>query len=110
VAVAADGALWVGTAKGLARRLPTGKWTRYTTESTGGGLRAMDVRDVRVDAEGAVWMATASGVSRRTAASDWSYIDITGARWLVPDPAGVVWVGAASGLYRVRVDALVVVP
>lgn len=109
VVVGADDALWAATARGLARRLPSGRWTRFTVESTGGGLQSGDLRDVRLADDGALWMTTAAGVSRRSAEADWAYLALPGARWVLPG-RDIVWVGAQGGLYRLRPEALTAVP
>ena len=110
VALGPDDELWMATAKGLARRLPSGRWTRFTTESTGGGLRAMEMWDVHVDAQGTLWMATSAGLSSRTPASDWSYFDSPQARSVVVDPSGAVWLGTPNGLYRLQPEVMTPVP
>jgi ligand-binding sensor domain-containing protein len=105
-----DGAVWIATAHGLARRLPSGKWTRFTTASTEGGLRSVDIWDLIVDDEGTLWIATSSGISVRTRDADWSYFDLADARSVYPEPGGTVWVGSLGGLYRIQQEALTLVP
>ena len=108
VAVGPDDAVWMATARGLARRLASGRWTRFTTESTEGGLRSMEMWDVHVERSGVVWMVTDAGISRRTPEQDWFFYDLKGVRSVLADPeAKVAWLGAPSGLYRMRRDALV---
>ena len=105
-----DDALWIATAHGLARRLPSGKWTRFTTASTEGGLRSTDIWDLFADEEGTLWIATSSGISVRTGEADWSYFDLADARSVYPEPGGAVWVGSLSGLCRIQQEALTAVP
>lgn len=105
LALAADGTLWVATSHGLYRRHPEGHWTLLTVDSTGGGLRSMDVWGLTMDVEGRLWIASSGGVSARTPDADWSYIDVPGARTVLPLPSGIIWVGTGGGLYRVQVSA-----
>ncbi|MFH1085579.1 MAG: hypothetical protein V1772_07435, partial [Chloroflexota bacterium] len=111
VSLGPDGAVWAATAVGLARRRPDGRYTRYTSASTEGGLRAMEMWAVRAEPTGVLWMATSAGVSRREPENaDWAYYDLPGVRHLVPDGDGGVWLATRSGLYRVRGEALTPVP
>jgi len=105
LALAEDGTLWVATSRGLYRRHPEGQWTLLTVESTGGGLRSMDVWGLTMDDQGTLWIASSGGVSSRTADADWSYVDVPGARVVLPLPSGVIWVGTGGGLYRVERSA-----
>jgi ligand-binding sensor domain-containing protein len=110
VAVDGEDTVWVATASGLARHLVDGRWTRYTTESTGGGLRDMDMRDVSVGAGGELWMATRAGLSRREPAeARWSYVDLPGAQRVVHDGADNLWISTGAGLYRVPVSVFTAV-
>lgn len=102
LALAADGTLWAATPRGLYRRHPEGHWTLLTVDSTGGGLRSMDVWGLTMDAEATLWIASAGGVSRRTPDAEWSYVDGPGARTVLPLPSGIIWVGTGGGLYRVQ--------
>ena len=62
LAVDRDGDLWVGTANGLARRAAaTGAWTRYTVETTGGGLGNNSISAIAVALDGTRWFATRGG-------------------------------------------------
>ncbi len=105
LALAGDGTLWVATSRGLYRRNPQGNWTLLTVDSTGGGLRSMDVWGLTMDAEGVLWIASAGGVSTRTPDADWAYADVPGARTVLPLSSGVIWVGTGGGLYRVQQPA-----
>jgi len=111
VAVGPEDVLWMATAKGLARRRADGRWTRFTTDSTEGGLRDMQMWDVNAMADGVLWMATEKGISRRLPENaDWFYFDLPGARRVMPSEDGSVWIGTVGGLYRLRIDQLVAIP
>ena len=84
--------------------------TRFTTVSTEGGLRSLELWDVRSEKDGTLWIATSEGISRRTPEADWSYYDIPGARKVWPEANGAVWVGTLGGLYRLQQDILISVP
>jgi len=60
IAVALDGALWVGTWGG-ASRFDGETWTTYTTDD---GLGGGWVNSIAVAPDGALWFGTTSGVSR----------------------------------------------
>jgi ligand-binding sensor domain-containing protein len=94
---------------GLARRTPEDRWTRFTVESTGGGLRSLDMTALLVEPDGTLWMATALGLSRRTPEADWSYYDLAGIKHLALDAQGTLWLGSDSGLYRLLPDALITI-
>jgi hypothetical protein len=76
VALGTDGTVWVGSASGLARFVPTTSvWTTWHPAAVSGGppsLASNDVRDVTVArgvsiagvARDIIWVATAAGVSR----------------------------------------------
>ena len=111
VALGADDLLWIATAKGLVRRRPSGRWTRFTTHSTEGGLRSAAMQDVYADAEDVLWMATDAGVSSRTPEeADWADFAVPDAQCALPDPSGVIWVGTSNGLYRIEQSLLTPVP
>ncbi len=116
VALDADGTLWVATARGLARHTPDGRWTRFTVESTGGGLQSMDMWGLHIASDNALWMATSAGISRRTPEeADWAYYELRDARgvlWVgqgnaIGGQADAFWVGTPHGLYRVLADQLI---
>ena len=109
VAVGSEDTLWMATSFGLARRLNNGRFTRFTTQSTGGGLLSHDMWHVMVDADDVLWMATAEGISYRTPDADWANLELREARSLVPTERGV-WVGTPSGLYLLRREAITVLP
>ena len=111
VSVGAEGLVWAATAKGLARHRPDGRWTRFTTESTEGGLRAMEMWALHAEPSGVVWMATDAGISlREPENADWFCLDLPGVRHIQPDGAGGAWLATRSGLYRVQRAALTAVP
>lgn len=106
-----EGELWIGTRNGLARRRADGRWTRFTTQSTEGGLRSMTVRDFWVGLDGVLWMATGAGLSsREPGQADWAYHDLAGAQAVVTDDDGNVWVGTSAGLMRVATSVMTPVP
>ncbi|NLG27504.1 MAG: hypothetical protein GX557_06310 [Chloroflexi bacterium] len=100
--MAPDDTLWIATGGGLARHLANGRWTRFTVESTEGGLRSKDLRELYVDGAGNLWIATVAGLSFRTPDTDWSYYDLPTAQCVLPVDDGVFWVGTRGGLYRLR--------
>ena len=103
--------LWIGTRSGLARLRADGRWTRFTTQSTEGGLRSMTVRDLTVGSDGVLWMATSAGLSsREPEEADWAYHDLAGPQAIAVDDAGNVWVGTNAGLIRVASTAMTPVP
>src|SRR5438309_551481 len=59
LAIGADGALWAGTAGGLARLDKDGQWRTYSTARTNGGLPCCDVLALAIGADGALWAGTA---------------------------------------------------
>ncbi len=105
--VGPDGALWIGTANGLTRLQASVRWTRFTTESTGGGLHSQTIASLTVDDAGTLWLATSAGISMRTAQADWYYLDMYGLDAVYPESASVVWAGGKGGLHRVDTQALV---
>jgi ligand-binding sensor domain-containing protein len=106
----AEKALWVGGATELDRRATSGAWLRLTTTSTEGGLRAQDTLALRADSEGTLWVITSAGLSVRTIKTEWAYYDLPGTRTLWVESPGVVWLGTRGGLYRLKREALHVVP
>jgi len=103
--------LWVGTRNGLARLRPDGRWTRFTTQSTEGGLRSMTVRDLAVGPDGVLWIATNAGLSsREPGEADWAYHDLPGPQAVTADNEGNAWVGTTAGLIRVAASAMTPVP
>jgi ligand-binding sensor domain-containing protein len=105
-----DDALWVATAGGLARHMANGRWTRFTVDSTEGGLRSKDLRALHLDAAGNLWIATVAGVSFRTPETDWFYYDLPTAQCLLPTGGDDYWVGTRGGLYRVQRSLFTAVP
>jgi len=102
-----EGNVWVATASGLARHRPDGRWTRFTVESTEGGLRDMDMRGLSVGPTGELWMTTRAGISRREPTeADWAYVDLPGAQRVLHDGEDSIWVSTGAGLYRVPAGVL----
>jgi diguanylate cyclase (GGDEF)-like protein len=56
-----DGALWIGTTKGLLRRDPGGTFITYTAKE---GLLSEDITTLLIDREGTLWIATPKGLNR----------------------------------------------
>ena len=69
--VDADGALWIGTASGLAR-LHKGKWTRFSTRE---GLLSNNVGYLFEDGQGNLWVGSTAGLMRlpKKALNDFVY-------------------------------------
>jgi hypothetical protein len=105
-----DDTLWIATANGLARHTSAERWTRFTVESTGGGLRSKDLRALALDGEGNLWIATLAGVSLRTPATDWFYYDLPTAQCVWPSAGDLFWVGTRGGLYRLKRELFIPVP
>ena len=93
--------LWLGGPQGLARRQPSGEWTRLTPTSTEGGLPSTDVRHLLQEPDGTLWVATRAGVSMRSPDASWRVVEIPGALCVRPTQEAI-WVGAEGGLYRVK--------
>lgn len=110
LALGPDDEVWLATAKGLVRHLPSGRWTRFTTESTEGGLRAMEIHHVATEPSGTLWMCTAEGISRRLPNTDWAYLDLKGVTCVLPVSEDLLWVGTVGGLYRVETSTLTLIP
>jgi len=110
LAMAPDDTLWIATAYGLARHTAAGRWTRFTVESTEGGLRSKDLRALALDAENNLWIASVAGISLRTPATDWFYYDLPTAQCLWPTSGDVFWVGTRGGLYRLQRGLFIAVP
>lgn len=107
IAVGGDGAVWIATAGGLARRSPDGAWTTFGPAD---GLAAAAVRDVAVAADGAVWCVSGTvgqppdrpvhiGVSRRSPDGRWDHwgfddgLPALTPVAVLPRHDGTVWVG-----------------
>ena len=111
LALGPEDELWIGTRNGLARLRTDGRWTRFTTQSTEGGLRSMTVRDLTVGPGGMLWIATGGGISsREPEEADWAYYDLAGARAVAMDAQGNAWIGTNAGLVRVAGTAMTPVP
>lgn len=110
LALGPDETLWIGTTSGLARRLPAGELVRLTPTSTGGGLRATEIRDLHMTPDGTLWIATSAGISLRTPKADWFYFDLPGVQVLYPESPEAIWIGTKGGLYRLRRELFIAVP
>lgn len=104
LAIAPDGALWVGTNHDGVFRYDGAIWRQYTSA---GHLADDSVHSIQIAPDGSVWLATWAGVSR-----------VEGERWhtfrvdpvfvgrnlhsLAIDPEGRVWLGVGRGLLRLN--------
>jgi sugar lactone lactonase YvrE len=106
LAVANDGAIWVGAADGLAKAIPGDgemTWERITAAQT--GLRSNRIVELDVSPAGEVWVGTDGGAARFDGANWEAY---TSANSGLPDDyvtaiaAGEesVWFGTRAGLSR----------
>ena len=95
VAVAADGAIWVGTDAGVSR-FDGETWFIYTTEN---GLLNDLVTAITVAPDGTLWFLTGGGVSRFDGEA-WTNYKMPFGRAIAVTPDGVVWVGTFDGLLR----------
>lgn len=103
LAVASDGYVWVGTEQGLARFDGFG----FTVWDTRHGLPGERVVGLLAAASG-LWVATTPGGLSRFV--DGRFVPIlpdVPVRSLLETESGTVWLGAASGLYRVDGEAAV---
>lgn len=98
-----DGAVWVGTRRGL-NRIRHGKIDQF---STAHGLRADSVHTLCVDSKGLLWVGTAGGgLARfgqerfRTLTAKHGLPDEVVAQ-ILDDGAGSFWIGSNSGILRV---------
>ena len=110
LAIGSDDTLWVATAGGLARHTAAGRWTRFTVDSTEGGLRSKDLRALYLDESGNLWIATVAGISLRTPETDWFYYDLPTAQCIWPTAGDAFWVGTQGGLYRLQRALFIAVP
>jgi hypothetical protein len=103
LAQGADGTLWIGTDRGLARLDQDGRWLSYTTANS--GLPSVDVSTLMMGADGARWVGTLGGLARLDNEGHWqSYTTAntngglpSGAvQALAPDASGGLWVGTAG--------------
>jgi hypothetical protein len=64
-ALGSDGALWIGTGRGLVRLDSAGLWHTYAKANTNGGLPEDPVQALSFGPDGALWVGTAGyGVAR----------------------------------------------
>jgi ligand-binding sensor domain-containing protein/DNA-binding CsgD family transcriptional regulator len=100
--LARDGALWIATAGGVARR----EGAALVSFDTDDGLPAVNSRALGEDARGGIWVATTSGVARFDGTRFTPAGPGHAARALLVDRAGDVWVGTQGhGLERLRAGA-----
>jgi PAS domain S-box-containing protein len=94
-----EGALWVGSAHGVARL--DGENCKVFTKAD--GLPDNDVSAVTQSRDGHIWIATAGGLSQRKAGKFHNYKVETRdnpVTYLLGDPDGVLWIGTVHGLFR----------
>ncbi len=99
-----DGALWIGTRRGIYRRDPGGATPRHFT--AGDGLPSMATAPLLVDGDGVLWAGTSLGLARFVGADD-AEADPGPPSFLAARvdgrPVAVPWVGTrALGLPRLR--------
>jgi len=100
VAVAPNGALWIGTDQGAAR-LNGDEWQTFTPAD---GLASPVVNDIDFDQEGGVWFATDAGAIRYDPAENiWrryaqTLLPTNNIHTILVDPEGTVWLGTAAGV------------
>jgi ligand-binding sensor domain-containing protein len=101
VAVGRDGAVWVGTDRGLSRLLE-GRFTRFLS---GDGPASDAIRTVFIDADGAVFAGAERGLYR-VAGNALVRVPLPGAaheatvETILRDRPGRLWVGTSNGLVR----------
>ncbi len=100
-AVDADGALWVATAAGTARRRSNGSWAVIDAAA---GLPSDDTHQIVQAADGVVWVATAAGLGRISpalVATGLTMLDglpANDVRALARDLGDGLWIATAGGL------------
>jgi ligand-binding sensor domain-containing protein len=100
------GRTWMGTRDGV-DIFDDGEWTHYTIESMGLGEHDyVDVKALAVDTTGRVWVGTDAGLTVFDGQS-WKPTDIGGgARRLIPDVQGGMWIVWPDGLSLLHGEAL----
>jgi tetratricopeptide (TPR) repeat protein len=101
VAVAADGALWVGTESGVSR-FDGETWTTFTEKD---GLTGNKVWAIAAVPDGAVWFGTPYGVSHFDGETWTTYtkedgLVANGVQSIAVAPDGAVWFGTRYGVSR----------
>jgi ligand-binding sensor domain-containing protein len=94
----ADGSMWFGTARGLAR-YAAGRVDVFTTAN---GLAGDDVKIIREDEDGGLWVGTYGGLSHFKDGKFTSYSQENGlpsdrVRSLYLDGEGTLWIGTYDG-------------
>lgn len=109
-----SGDLWAGTNRGLLRIRDGRLAARYTTED---GLPGDLVRAVIEEPDGIVWTGGRGGVARMDASGSIAPVPALatlelgqGVHALLRDRAGVLWIGADRGLFRLEGDRAEQVP
>jgi PAS domain S-box-containing protein len=109
------GMLWIGTLAGICRHR-NGRFEQYYTELAGSGVRgvlervsARNVQALQLDREGSLWVGTRFDGLLRLRDVPFSALTFgpsgsanNDVRTILEDHRGVVWLGAASGLWRVE--------
>lgn len=101
--------LWILGFRGLVRRSPDGRISRYGSRE--GLTDPFELRAIKEDRDGNLWVATNSGLARlegerfRTLAEG---VAQDGVRSLFEDRDGNLWVGTNRGLLRLRDDVFTV--
>lgn len=108
VAVAPDGAVWIGYAEpvGLSRLEWDGGTPRVTHIDSQHGLASNMVMSLGFDRTGALWAGTDNGVMVRTTGGEWLHFgQAHGLAWndtnftsLLPGPGDDMWIGTNRGL------------
>lgn len=106
-----EGSIWVGTYTGGIAVMEgfSGKFTTYTTENTGGGLRSNNVRTITQSADGKIWIGThGGGISSfdKKTKTFTNYLQTTDHNSLINnwvnklffDKKGRLWIGTVYGL------------
>ena len=102
-----DGALWVGTDRGLARLDKDGHWQTYSKANTNGGLPSDGVYTLALGADGALWVGTVGGLTRLDKDGRWHTYNKANTNGGLPNdwvmrlalaPDGALWAGTANGL------------
>jgi ligand-binding sensor domain-containing protein len=104
LALGLDGAVWVGTDKGLARYDPSGRWQAFTGQES---LPNQDIRAILFDRRGKMWVGTGGGgvYTSEDGGYTWRHVIIEEGfsyftvHTLYEDSRGHVWV-AGNALYR----------
>ncbi len=104
-----DGALAIGTNRGVALRSPEGRWTDLVGES----VRADGtIHALHLDPDGTLWLGVVDGLLRVRGTKQRFFPTPAGLGWdnvrtLARDRSGTLWIGSSSsGLFRLRHDRI----